>query len=136
MEKKLQVVNVTMHCNEDTCDVDIDTGEGMLQVRAMPRLKAVMQLASMMQNGITAEYKELPPDNEDRFKLDNLKAELAAAENNLRLRRERANKGYAQTMLEHRAQIDALFLEDYVEELRQQVKEMESNERGTTPSSE
>lgn len=123
---KMRVQGFKVWCEGGICKVtvvteqgDIDTEVGQDQVGPM--------LHTMLQNGVTLSFKDTEI-KADPYRLQNLKAERAAAEANLKVKQSIGGTGYAQSMREHQAQIQALFLEGYIEDLTKEIEELESNE--------
>lgn len=128
MEKQLKVTGVLMDCDEQTCTLQVTTEDGsMVTWKSVGREKAAVMLMQLYQNGITAQYEEEPVKS-DTFKLDNLKAELAAAQANMERKQKLHADETAPDMARHMADIEALNLEVYIEDLTQEIEELESNE--------
>lgn len=141
-EKQLEVNGAYLECNETHCKVVLQTGLGNFTINNVPRLKAVAMLQSAFVQGFEAKFEEEP--EKDPYYLQNLKAELAAAENNLKSRRavveEEAghklegtiddNYGvhHPQSMRANMAMHEAYGLEWGIEDMKKEIEELESNE--------
>lgn len=126
------MTGVLMQCNQDICTLEIGTEAGNFSVGPLPVMQALQMLASMYANGV--ELSEGPVQKQDPYLLPNLKAELAAAKNNLRLKQEIAGtgyvegEGYGQSQYEHLAGIESIFLDMEIERLTKEIKEIEDND--------
>jgi hypothetical protein len=123
-EVKMQVTGARLWCDGDKCHLTIVTEAGDVDA-AVPRREIGPMLHSVLLNGVTLTMSEEEP-KEDPYLLQNLKAELAAAQANQK-KWEETRDTEEEGMLQHKADVMNELHISSIEGLQQRIKEIEEH---------